>query len=336
MTDTTKTRALVIGGTGHIGTFLVPRLVEAGYAVVNVSRSLRQPYQPHGAWRLVEHVQLDRSVEEAAKTFGARIHELRPDIVIDLTCYAPDSARALVDALRGTVQHFLHCGTIWVHGPGLEIPVTEAAPRHPISDYGRRKAEIEAFLLKESRLNGFPASIVHPGHLVGPGWIPLNPAANFNPRIFADLAQGNEVLLPNLGLETLHHVHADDVAQCFAQALSHRSAALGESFHAVSPAALTLRGYAESVARWFGQDARLRLLPWDEWRRTVSEKEAQVTWDHIARSPNCSLEKSRRLLDYRPRYSSLEAVRESLTALIANGSLAASVPGLDDRKPTAD
>jgi hypothetical protein len=51
----------------------------------------------------------------------------------------------------------------------------------------------------------------------------------------------------------------------------------------------------------------------------VSEKDAAVTWDHIAHSPNCSIAKGRRLIDYQPRYSSLEAVFESVTWLIEHG-----------------
>jgi len=94
---------------------------------------------------------------------------------------------------------------------------------------------------------------------------------------------------------------------------------MGESFHVVSPAALTLRGYAQSVAGWFGREANLRFLPWEEWRSRVSERDARVTWDHIAHSPNCSIEKARRLLGYAPAYRSAEAVRESLDALIASG-----------------
>jgi nucleoside-diphosphate-sugar epimerase len=121
-------------------------------------------------------------------------------------------------------------------------------------------------------------------------------------------------VLPNLGLETVHHVHADDVAQAFMQALANRSVAIGESFHVVSPTALTLRGYAEAVAQWFGQEAKLEFLPWDVWRKTVSEADGTATWDHIAHSPNCSIAKARRLLEYQPRYTSLEAVFESLEA----------------------
>jgi nucleoside-diphosphate-sugar epimerase len=98
-----------------------------------------------------------------------------------------------------------------------------------------------------------------------------------------------------------------------------RSSALGESFHVVSPAALTLRGYAERVSAWYGKAAQLQFLPWEEWRQQVTERAAAVTWDHIAHSPNCSIAKARTLLGYEPRYTSLEAVRESLEWLIEHG-----------------
>lgn len=318
-------RVVVIGGSGHVGTYLVPRLVQAGHEVVTISRGQRDPYQPHGAWQSVQRIVADRDAEDAAGTFGRRVRELRPDAVIDMICFELESARQLVEALRGEVQHFLHCGTIWVHGPSVEVPTSEAQPRRPFGDYGCKKAEIETYLLDQARRHGFPATVLHPGHIVGPGWAPLNPAGHFNPRVFEAMARGEELTLPNLGMETVHHVHADDVAQAFMRALESRSTALGESFHVVSPVALTLGGYAEAVFGWFGQAPRLRFLPWPEWRTMVSEEEAQATWDHIAHSPNCSIAKAERLLGYRPRYSSLQAVYEAVQWLMAHGVVTLSV-----------
>lgn len=314
-------KVVVIGATGHVGTYLVPRLVEAGYEVTTISRGRREPYRPHAAWKPVRQLAVDREAAEQEDTFGRQMADLQPDIVIDMICFEPDSARHLVEALRGRVQHFLHCGTIWVHGPGVEVPVTETQPRRPFGDYGIKKAATEAYLLDQARRYGFPATVLHPGHIVGPGWAPLNPAGHFNPEVFGRLGRGETLVLPNLGLETVHHVHADDVAQAFMQALAHRSTAVGESFHVVSPAALTLRGYAEAAAAWFGQPARLEFLPWPEWRQTVSAEEAAATWDHIAHSPNCSIAKAERLLEYRPRYSSLQAVREAVDWLVEQGQV---------------
>jgi nucleoside-diphosphate-sugar epimerase len=158
--------------------------------------------------------------------------------------------------------------------------------------------------------------------MVGPGWIPLNPAGHFNPEVFTRIARGELLQLPNQGMETVHHVHADDVAQAFELAMTNPDNAVGESFHVVSPAPLTLRAYAEAMFEHFGHPARLGFLPWKEWRHTVSEEEAAATWDHIAHSPNGSIAKARQRLGYEPRYSSLEAVIESVSSLVAAGLVA--------------
>lgn len=314
-------RTVVIGGTGHVGTYLVPRLVESGHEVITITRGRSRPYQQHAAWNNVRNLVMDRQALEAAGRFGREIRELKPDVVIDMICFTPSSAQHLVEALRGQVRHFLHCGTIWVHGHSVQVPTTEEQPRQPFGQYGIDKAQIETVLLDEARRNGFPATILHPGHIVGVGWAPLNPAGHFNVEVFERLARGDELALPNLGMETVHHVHADDVAQAFMKAIAGRSTAIGESFHVVSPAALTLRGYAEAMAAWFGKEPKLRCLPWEQWRETVPAQEADYTWDHIAHSPNCSIAKAARLLDYRPRYTSLQAVVESVAWLIAEGRI---------------
>ena len=101
----------------------------------------------------------------------------------------------------------------------MEVPATEEGPRNAFGEYGLSKAEMERYLLAEARQGGFPATVLHPGHIVGRGWAPVNPQGNFNPAVFSALARGEELALPNLGLETVHHVHADDVAQAFVLAL---------------------------------------------------------------------------------------------------------------------
>ena len=315
------THVVIIGGSGHVGTYLVPRLVEAGYTVTNVSRGQRQPYTPHAAWHAVRPVAIDRAAAEAAGTFGSQIRDLRPDIVVDMVCFTLPSAQQLVEALTGHVQLFLHCGTVWTHGPSVQVPTTEDQPRRPFGDYGVQKLAIANYLMDQARRLGFPATVLHPGHIVGPGWNPLNPEGHFNPVVFSRLAQGQEILIPNLGLETVHHVHADDVAQIFIQAIRNWHSAVGEEFHTVSPAAVTLGGYAETVASWFGREANVRYLPWNEWKAAHTADEARSTWDHIAHSPNCSIAKAQRLLGYQPRYTSFQAVYEAVQWLIAQGTV---------------
>jgi nucleoside-diphosphate-sugar epimerase len=316
-------RVTVIGGTGHVGGYLVPRLVAGGHDVTVLTRGKRAPYRTHGAWRSVETVVVDREAEEADGSFGPRVAALAPDVVIDMICFREDSARHLVEALRGRVAHLLHCGTIWIHGPSAVVPTTEDTPRRPFGEYGVNKAAVERYLLDQAHRHGLPVTLIHPGHITGPGWVPINPAGNLDLTVYQRLIDGQQVTLPNFGLETVQHVHADDVAALFTAAMANRSAAVGESFHAVATTALTLRGYAESVAGWYGQPADLVFLPWDRWRETVPEADARATHDHIAHSPHCSMEKAERLLGFRPRYPALDAIAEALDWLVRNGRLTA-------------
>src|SRR4029450_2528653 len=156
-----------VGATGHIGTYLVPRLVRAGYEVVAVSRGGRAPYHDAPEWRSVERVTGEREAEDAAGTFGPRIAGLRPDAVVDLICFTPESARHLVDALRPTRPLLLHCGTIWVHGPAARVPLTEDEPRTPYGDYGVGKAAIESLLHRETLAGGVPRVVLEPAHRSG-------------------------------------------------------------------------------------------------------------------------------------------------------------------------
>ncbi|MDE1996745.1 MAG: NAD-dependent epimerase/dehydratase family protein, partial [Rhizobiaceae bacterium] len=183
-------RVLVIGATGHVGTYLVPRLVEAGHEVVTVSRGQAAPYQPNRAWDAVKQLTMDRGAMERDGSFGPAIRGIKADIVIDMICFTLESARQLTEALSGHVGHFLHTGTIWTHGHSTVVPTLEETPKHPFGDYGTQKADIETYLLTEARNKGFPATLIHPGHIVGPGWAPLNPAGHFNLSAFSTLARG--------------------------------------------------------------------------------------------------------------------------------------------------
>ncbi|HYA45655.1 MAG TPA: NAD-dependent epimerase/dehydratase family protein [Acidimicrobiales bacterium] len=314
-------KVVVIGGTGHIGTYLVPRLAAAGHDVVTISRGRRSPYMNHAAWSEVEMLQADREAEDRAGTFAHRVAAERPDAVVDLLCFTSSSAEQLVAALAPLDCYLLHCGTIWVHGAPVEVPVTEETRRQPFGEYGTQKAAVEELLLGEARRGKLRSTILHPGHIVGPGWPPINPAGNGNVKVFELLARGEELALPNFGLETVHHVHADDVAQAFEKALAHPGLASGEAFHVVSERALTLKGYAEAVYRWFGQTPRLSFLPWETWAAGWSQSDADTTWEHIARSPSISIDKAKNLLGYQPRYGSLEAVFEAVAWLVSTGQI---------------
>jgi nucleoside-diphosphate-sugar epimerase len=311
-------RVVVIGATGHIGSYLVPRLVRAGHEVTALSRGTREPYHPAPEWSRVEQLAVDREALDAAGTFGDRVAALDPDVVVDLVCFTPESAAQLVEAIRATRPLLLHCGTIWVHGPAARVPVTEDEPRTPVGDYGVGKAAIEELLHRETRAGGVPSVVLHPGHISGPGWPVITPAGNLDPGVWRALALGEPLPLPDLGLGVLHHVHADDVAQAFERAMT-RPAAVGSSFHVVAEQAMTLRGLAHGVAGWFGREPVLDLVDWPTFEARVGAEHAATTRAHVSRSICASIDRARAVLGYAPRHTALDALREALDWLVAHG-----------------
>jgi nucleoside-diphosphate-sugar epimerase len=320
-------RIVVIGASGHVGGYLVPRLVKAGHEVVAISRGQQQRYRDDAAWDRVTVLQLDRDAEDAAGTFGPRIAALGADVVIDMICFTPSSAAQLVDSIRGKVSLLVMCSTIWVHGTLSAVPADEDADLTPWGDYGSGKLAIERLLAEEAaRPNGLASVVLRPGHISGPGWPIINPAGNVDPTVWEKLANGEQLILPGFGLETVHHVHADDVAQAFELAVERGADFSGRTYHVVSSQALTLRGFAEAVASWFGKTADLDFRPWEHFARTTSSEHAETSLAHISRSHSVSIQRAGDDLGYHPNYSSLEAAREALEWLIQDGQVKADLP----------
>jgi nucleoside-diphosphate-sugar epimerase len=93
-------RNVVFGGSGHVGTYLLPALVARGHEVVNVSRGTSSPYREHAAWKAVEHLAMDRKAEEKEGRFGAKVAELNADIVVDMISFELEGTQQLVEALH--------------------------------------------------------------------------------------------------------------------------------------------------------------------------------------------------------------------------------------------
>jgi hypothetical protein len=96
---------------------------------VNVSPWHREPYGPHYAWSQIENVALDRAAEEKLGQFGTKIADLKPDIVVDMISFDLVGRQQIVEALRGKVEHYLFCSSIWVYGRLFAVLSTEVDPQ---------------------------------------------------------------------------------------------------------------------------------------------------------------------------------------------------------------
>lgn len=168
---------LVTGATGFLGHNLVPRLLDAGYAV----RALARPHsdttllEQWGA-KIVRVADINHAsgmrravagchaVVHAAAHFrmwGRLHHFWRTNV--------EGTATVLDAAHRAGVTRFLHISTVVVVGktiPGL--PVDETHPCAPQDFYQRTKLEGERLALAYQRYRDLPVVVLRPGALYGP------------------------------------------------------------------------------------------------------------------------------------------------------------------------
>lgn len=311
-------KAVVIGAFGHIGTYLVPMLIENGFETIAISRGLNKPYENNPLWDRAVKVKIDRNSPEFIKT----IVDTNADVVIDLINFDVNQTKKIVSALKNTnCKHYLYCSSCWANGRAEVLPVNLGGRSgEPLCDYGKDKALSEKYLHEEFEKNGFPYTAIRPGQISGAGWDIINMWGNTSYRAFQTIKDGGEIALPNFGMETIHHVHGYDVAQVFCKAVTHRENALGMVFDASSGSSITLYGYAKLMYEFFGQEEKIKFLPWDKWcEYEGNTKECEHTYLHIARSGSYSIEKERRLLDYTPKYTNIETIKLAVQSYLDRG-----------------
>ena len=92
----------VIGGTNHVGPFIVRELVEAGHQVSVYNRGLTKADLPEE----VERVVVDRKVRGQ---LGEALSKRKPDAVIDMVAFVVEDVEEVVRALP-SLGHYVFAG----------------------------------------------------------------------------------------------------------------------------------------------------------------------------------------------------------------------------------
>lgn len=313
-------RVLVIGGTGHIGSYLVPRLLAFGYTIYVFSQGKTRPYVDHPLWERVRWIKGNREEEEKRGTLGDLIQSLKLDALVDLIAFEPESAKFLVEALENSETHLLMCTTAWVYGKTRSVPTQENAPRFPENEYARKKVEIEDILWEAK--GKVRSTIIRPTHITGPGKSFVTPFGDHNVETLQKILNGEEIILLDGGFSTLHHVHPKDVAELFFLALENPQKSVGEAFNCGGRYALTFFGLAEFLFRLVEKPLRIRSMSLEEYASQFGYPEEAAM--HVRQGCCVSMEKARSLLDFVPAYTPEGAVTEAFYDLIKRGVLTKS------------
>ena len=291
-------KTLIIGGTGHIGGFLIRQLVDEGAEVVVVS-SGRTPLSASLISDKVRSATLSYEGMLADGSFAALLAREQPGAVVDLL---QRDARGIHSACeRAGVGQIVFCGSLWMYGRPKVVPTPEVAQSEcPFEGYKIRYEQLlEAIAL--SRLDGVAVSAIMPPNICGPGKIPLDGTGGRSIEVHRAHRDGEEVCLPSPGTNLVGPCDADDVARGFVCALKNREAAAGEVFNVGSAYALTSERFIGAYAEVYGSRIPIRYVDPAVY---VSEVSPDIGASfHFVEHMCPDISKISAKLGYRPKYT---------------------------------
>jgi nucleoside-diphosphate-sugar epimerase len=241
--------ALVTGATGFLGARLVRRLLSDGMHVRVLARSATtaKSLADCGAETVVGDITDKSAVRDALNNDVVVVYHLAGRLLIPGIPAAEyhkthvEGTNVLLACCQGgsSLERFVHCSTTGVLGVTGDRPADENAPFHPTNIYEATKAEAE-LAVRDTWQAGFPAAIVRPGLVYGPGDLHL---LGFFRAILRHQFRpiGRRPVW-------LHPIYIDDMTEALVRCGQH-PAAVGQCFHIAGTEPVALEGLATEIAR---------------------------------------------------------------------------------------
>ena len=254
-------RILVTGGAGYVGCVLVPKLLEAGYAVSVYDLML------FGSNGLPSHQNLSviqgdlRDISHFTKSIQG--HE----VVVHLACISNDPSFELDSVLsrsinydcfepmvnacrRAAVQRFIYASTSSVYGVSDAPDVTEDHPLVPLTDYNKYKGLCEPILLRYQATD-FTTVIIRPATVCG-----YSPRMRFDlsVNILTNHAVNRRKITVFGGSQKRPNIHIDDITDLYLQLLDIPEQKIAGEIFNVAYQNHTIAELAEMVRRVVGRE----------------------------------------------------------------------------------
>lgn len=306
-------RACVIGGTGHIGSYLIPMLVETGMEISVVARG-RTDIPGHQSWETVELLEADyiRRNEE----WHTFIRRLKADVVIDLLGH---DLPGVYHEIRNFATHLIACGSFWMYGPPQRIPTPEEA-QNPceFETYARRYRDILG-IQGQAAHDSVSFTAIMPSNICGPGKIPIDVKGGRDAKVHRALAAGEPVVIPR-GCNTLiAPCDVADVARGFFLAVTNRDAAAGEIFNVGPPYALTVEKFIQTYETIYRRNISIEYMDWVPFlKEYLSEPGANY---HFREHMSPDIAKIRSKLGYEPQFTPEESMNRAVQWMYEEGIL---------------
>lgn len=229
-------KVLLIGGTGTISTHTLRELVVVGHEVTSFNR------HGGGAGAIIGDRKDHRFLADT-------IAVLKPDVLIDFVCFAPEDAAALAVAALGQVGQLIFVSTVDAFGFPQPLPICEGAPRRPgIGAYALAKQACEDLLLGRRDLT---VTVARPTYSMSRRFV----ISLFNHEavgLMQRLRRGLPVALTDGGRISIHPSDARDTGRMIA-AMAGAPQAFGKTYTAGSRGtAMPQRDYVRLIGEVVG------------------------------------------------------------------------------------
>lgn len=303
-------KILVVGGTGHVGTFLVPQLVESGHDVYVGTRGTT-PMQSDKAFQGAKFIKVDASDENSLES----LKEYGFDTVVDF----PGMAFNLWNALKDSISHLVACGSLWMFGYPKLLPTPEVSQNEIMFDvYDKRYKEMLVMLAESGKYKAV-FSAVMPPNICGPGKTPIDQFGGRSLSAHKAMKAGEKVYLPNGPEALIGPCDAEDLATLFRLVCENREKSAGELFNGGSAYSLTATEFIKAYGTIYGKEIPIEYLSWDKYKGEINPDLG--SWWHFYAHMLPDISKARNLLGYTPKYTPEQTMARAVEWMEQNGLL---------------
>lgn len=266
-----STKVLITGGTGFIGSHLIPRFVEKAYDVYSLERYVTGRYSK---WKECKTFFGDLREHHAMRMI---IKQLQPDIVIHLAAISPvlysnEHYDEIMDVnLKGTInlaetclreiqhfKHFLFASTSETYGLCPRNPKGENDRLIPNSPYAVSKVACENYLNYLHEAYDFPVTILKPFNTYGR-------KKDYHFIVERAIVQmlKNDVCYLGDPNQIRDFLYVDDHVNAYLTCLETPDKSLGETFNFCTEIGTSIRDLVKEIARLtqYSREVKWRTIP---------------------------------------------------------------------------
>lgn len=298
-------KILLFGGSGWLGHNIALNLAAKNYDLTIVSRGRKQTFLQEIA--NLKTITADKENEAEMK----QIFETAYTHVIDTVPTEKSIGSIRKYALH--LRHYLHCSSTGGYTPLPFIPCNETAF---YKGFARgtgwdQKRIVDNLVMQLFREQGFPATVIRPCYITGPGMLPLDNLGGRRKDFIADIIAENTLDLPNDGRALLQPIHVRDLANSFYLGLKHPDAAIGQIYNICLSHAFSLNDYLALTASVFNKKPHINYMSVESMLQKYGSSINEIGLKFLAEHMCFSIEKAARDLEYKPSCTPEEAVIET-------------------------